>query len=91
MVPTPPQIARQRPKPLLRRSDEAIQRARLAHHRRHLGRGLRQHLNLIFAESSGLDGLHHQHALQNAPVDQRNARERLVSVFAGFAKYLKRG
>ena len=40
VVPAPPQIARQRPQPLLGGSDKAIQSARFAHHRAHLGRGL---------------------------------------------------
>ena len=40
VVPAPPQIARQRPEPLLGGRDEAIQSASFADHRRHLGRGL---------------------------------------------------
>ena len=47
VVPAPPQVARQRPQPFLRGSDKAVQRARLADHRRDLGRGLYQHANFI--------------------------------------------
>ena len=89
MVPAPPQVARQCPEPLLQRSDKAIQRSRLAHDRSHLRRRFRQHANFIFAEDAGLDGLHHQHALQNAAIDQRNAQERLVGLFAGLPEVLE--
>ena len=33
-------------------------------------------------KTRGFDGLHHQNALQNAAIDQRNAEERLVGVLA---------
>ena len=33
----------------------------------------------------GVDGLHHEDALQHAAVNQWNAEEGLVSIFAGFA------
>ena len=89
VVPAPPQIARQRPEPLLRGRDEAVERARFAHHRRHLRGGLRQHADLVFAESPRLHGLHHQNALQHAAVDQRHAQKRLVGVFAGFPEILE--
>ena len=82
MVPAPPHIARQRPQPLLRRGDEAVQSARLADHRRHLAGRLHQHANLVFAKDARLLGLHHQHALQNAAIDQRNAQEGVVLLFA---------
>ena len=86
VVPAPPQVARQRPQALLRRSDEAVQGARFADDRSHLGSGLAQHANFIFPKDTGRDGLHYQHALQHAAVDQRNAEKRLVSLFAGFAE-----
>ena len=35
---------------------------------------------------AALDGLHDQHALQHASIDQRNAEERLVIVFASLVK-----
>ena len=89
VVPAPPQISRQRPQPLLDGRDEAVQRARFAHHRRHLGRRLGQHANLVFRKHSRFHRLHHQHALQHAAIDQRNAQEGLVGVFAGFAEILE--
>ena len=59
--------------------------------RRDLGGGLGQHPHFIFAKDAGLDGLHHQNALQHAAIDQRNAEERLVSIFAGFLEVLEAG
>ena len=35
------------------------------------------------------DGLHDQHALQNAAIDERNAEKRLIGVFARFAEILE--
>ena len=84
MIPTPPQVARERPKAFLRRSDEAIEGARLADHRRHFARGLREHANLVVAKHARILGLHNQNALQNAAIDQRNAEKRVVIFFAGF-------
>ena len=89
VVPAPPQIARQRPQPLLRGRDEAVQRARFADHRRHLRGRLHQHPHFVVAKDARLDGLHHQHALQNASIDQRNAQKRLVGIFARFAEILE--
>ena len=89
VVPAPPQIARQRPQPLLRGSDEAIQRARLAHHRRDLRGRLGQHLDFVVRESARLDRLHHQNALQNSAIDQRHAEKGLVGLFARFAEILE--
>ena len=40
---------------------------------------------------AGFDGLHHQHALQNAAIDQRNAEKRLIVVLTGFAEILEAG
>src|SRR5438477_218158 len=60
MIPAPPEITSQRPEPLLRRSDEAIERAGFTHHRGHLGRGLSQHAHLVLAKRPRLHRLHHQ-------------------------------
>jgi hypothetical protein len=75
VIPAPPQIAGERPEPLLHRRDEAIQRARFADHRRHLRGRFHQHLHFVVGEGARFDGLHHQHALQHALIDQRNAAE----------------
>ena len=91
MVPTPPQIARQRPEPLLQRGDEAIERSRFAYYRSDLRGRLRQHSNFFFAEHAGFDGLHHQNSLQNAPFNQGNAEKRLVSILARIPKILEPG
>ncbi len=86
VVPAPPQVAGERPEPLLHGRDEAIQRARFAYHRRHLRGGLHQHLHFVVGEGAGFDGLNHQHALQDALIDQRNAAKRLVGLFARLAE-----
>ncbi len=86
LIPAPPQIARDRPQFFLRRGDEAIERARLADHRRYLRRRFGQHANFIVRKSSGLDRLHHQDALQHAAVDDGDAQEGLVGIFARLAE-----
>ena len=78
VVPTPPQVARQRPQPFLGGSDKAVERAGFADHRADLGRGLGQHADFILAEDPGRNGLDYQNSLQDAAIDQRNAQERLV-------------
>ena len=57
---------------------------RLAHHGRNLARRLHKHANLILLKDARLLGLHHQHALQHAAIDQRHAQERAILVFARF-------
>ncbi len=91
VVPTPPQIARQGPQPLLQRSNETIKRSGFAHNWSDLGGRFRQHSNLVFAENAGLDRLHDQNALQNSAIDQRNSQERLVGILASVPKILKPG
>ncbi len=89
VIPTPPQVAGQRPQPLLCRSNEAVERTRLGDHRRYLRRGLRQHPNLVFAIQPLLDGLHHQHSLQHTAVQQRHSKKGLEVILIGFAKILE--
>ena len=72
MVPTPPEIARQRPQPLLQRCDKTIERAGLTDHRSDLGGSFRQHPNFVFAEGTRFNGLNHQNTLQHASIDQGN-------------------
>ncbi len=84
VVPAPPHVARQFPELLLRGRNKPVERPRLAHHGRNLGRRLHQHANFIVAKDSRVLGLHHQHALQNAAVDQRHAEKGVVLLFARF-------
>ena len=91
VIPAPPNIAGERPKPLLGRCDEAIEGASLADDGRDLGGSLDQHLHFIFAEDPGLDGLHHQNTLQDAAVDERHAKKGVVGVFAGFLEVFEAG
>ncbi len=91
VIPAPPQIARERPQALLCGRDEAIERAGLADHGRHLHGGGDQHARILLAELAHGGGLQHQHALQRAAVNQGNAQERLVGILAGFAKVLETG
>ncbi len=92
VIPAPPQVARQRPQPLLRGRDEAIERAGFADHRRDLRGGLRQHANLFRVKDARLDGLHHQDALQDAAIDEGNSEKRLIASPRPLRrKYLKRG
>ncbi len=89
VVPAPPQVAGQRPEPLLDRRDETVEGAGFAHHGRNPLRGLGEQTNLIFRKDPRLHGLNHQNALQHAAIDQRNSQERLVSILAGFAEVLE--
>src|SRR5208282_1833944 len=91
VVPAPPQIPGQRPEPLLRGRDEAVESAGLAHHRRYLGGRLHQHPNLVFVEDARLDGLYDENTLQDAAIDQRNSEERLVAIFVGLFEMLEAG
>jgi hypothetical protein len=89
MVPTPPQIASESPKPFLRGSDEAIERASLADHWRHLGSSLREHMDFILSKYAGLNSLNDKNTLQNAAVNQRDSQKRLISVFARVTEILE--
>ena len=89
MVPAPPQVARQRPQPFLGGSNKAIEGPRFAYHRPNLDCRLDQHPHFILAKDPGRDGLDHQDSLQNAAIDQGNAEEGLVCVFAGFTEVLE--
>jgi hypothetical protein len=89
MVPAPPQVARQRPEPLLRRADEAVEGTRLAHHGSDLVGGVDQHANLVLAEDARLPGLHDEHALQDSAVDEGHAEEGVVLLFAGLLEVLE--
>ena len=89
VIPAPPQVAGQRPEPLLGRRDETVEGAGFAHHVRNPVRGLGEQTNLIFRENSRLHGLNHQNALQHAAINEGNSQERLVSILAGFAEVLE--
>ena len=89
VIPAPPQIAGQRPQPLLSRRDETVERARFAHDVRYPVRRLGEQTNLILREDSRLQGLHHQNALQHAAIDERNSQERVVIVLASLAEVLE--
>jgi hypothetical protein len=70
----------------LRRRYELIEGARLANDRRHLGRGFDEHLDFLTAKGPRLDCLNNQDALENAALDKRNAKKRLVLIFARLAE-----
>ena len=78
-----------RPEAFLRGSDEAVEGARLAHDRRNLRGGRRQHLAFVFSKGTRFDGLQDQNALQHASVNQRNPEKRLIGIFPGFTEVLK--
>ena len=88
-VPTPPEILRQRQQPLMAGRDEEPTRARLADDRRQLRPGCHQQAHLAPIERARLDGLDDQHALQEPPIDQRHAQERVVGILARLAEILE--
>jgi hypothetical protein len=89
VVPTPPQIARQRPQALLGRRNKTVEHARLAHHRRYFGGSVGEQTDFFILENARINRLHHDHALQHAPVNHRHAQKRLIRVFARFAEILE--
>ena len=91
VVPTPAEIAGDRPKTLLGRGDEPVQRARLADHGRDLAGGFSQLANLIFPKYPRILGLHHENTLQNAAVDERHAQEGVVYLFPRLLEVLEAG
>lgn len=88
VIPTPPEVARERPEALLGGRDEAVEHARVAHHGRDLRGGFHQHADLFRFENAGLDGLDHEHALEHAAIDERHSKERLELLFARLAEEL---
>ncbi len=86
VIPAPPQIARERPQPFLRRRDKAIEGARFADDGRDFARPPPSASRLRRQGRREARRLHHEHALQNAVIDQGHAEKRLISVFAGFAE-----
>jgi hypothetical protein len=89
MVPAPPDVAGQRPEPLLHRGNKAVERARLTDHRSHLRGRLRQHANLVFTIGAWFLGLNHQDPLQKPAIDQRHAQKRVVFLFARSTEVLE--
>ncbi len=89
VIPAPPQVASERPEPLLGRRDETIEGAGFAHHGRNPVRSLREQTNLSFREDPRLQGLNHQNTLQHTSINEGNSEERLIIILAGFAEILK--
>src|SRR5580658_7266108 len=84
VIPAPPQVARERPEALLRRSDEAVQSTRLADHGSDLVRSFYQHTDFRLAEDPRVFGLNDEHTLQNAPIDEGHAQKGVIDLFARF-------
>ena len=75
-IPAPPDVVGQRPEAFLRGGDEAVEGARFADDRRDLVGRFDQHADLIVAKGARFLGLHDQHALQDAAIDDRARRGR---------------
>ena len=86
LVPTPPEVAREGPQTLMHGRNETVEGTGFAYDWSHLRGGLGEHLNFIFSEDAGLDGLHYENTLQDAAIDQGNTEEGLVRVLARFAE-----
>ena len=91
VVPTPAEISSDGPETLLNRSNEAVQGARLADHRRDLVCGFAQHADFMLSKDPRLLCLNDQNALQNAAVDERDAEEGVIYLFARFLEVFKAG
>ena len=70
----------------MRGRQELAERARFADDRRQLRAGGRQQPHDVLAVGARLHRLQHQHALQQAPIDQRHSDEGVIRVFAGFTE-----
>ena len=88
-VPAPPQVRRERRQAAMRGRQELAERARFADDGRHLRAGGRQQPHDVLAVGARLHRLQHQHALQQAPIDDRHPDEGVVRILAGFAEVLE--
>lgn len=88
-VPAPPHVPRKRPEPALERPDRLVALADLRDEGTDLARRQQQRGDLVVGEAALLDRLHDQHALQQLPVDQGDAEERVVRVLAGLREVLE--
>ena len=73
----------------MHRRHEVPDGARLADNRRELCAGRGQHAHVVVAERARLGGLHDEHALKHAPIDDRHAKERAIRILAGLAEVLE--
>ena len=89
VIPAPPQVAGQRPEPLLYGRYKTVERTGFTDDVRNPVRGLGELRNLTFRKDSRLERLQHQHPLQHTAIDQWNSEERLVGILAGFDEILK--
>src|SRR5258707_889660 len=86
VVPAPPEISREGPQAFLSGSDETRQITGLADDGGNLGGRIGQHPDFLVQKDAGLNGLNHKYALQNAPLDDGNSKERLELILACFTK-----
>ena len=89
LVPAPPQVAGQAAQALLRRRDELPLGAGQADDVRELVPGRADGRDHGGIERPRGYGLHHQHALQQAAVDERDAEERAIRILAGVLEVLE--
>ena len=85
-VPAPPQVRRERRQAAMRGRQELAERARFADDGRHLRAGGRQQPHDVLAVGARLHRLQHQHALQQAPIDDRHSDEGVIRILAGFTE-----
>jgi hypothetical protein len=91
VIPAPPHVAGQLPEFFLGGGYEAVEGARLTDDGRNLAGGVGEHADLALAEDPRLLGLDHEHALQNAAVDDGHAEKGVVFLFAGILEVLVAG
>src|SRR5215831_8909348 len=89
VIPAPPKVAREGPKALLQWRNKTVERASFTDDGGNLRGRICEHADLIGAENACLNGLDHEHTLEDAPVDQRYTKEGLVGIFAGVPKILE--
>ncbi len=90
-VPAPPEIAGEGPETLLRGGDEAVEGAGFADDGSDLVGCFDEHTDLGFAEGARLFGLDDKNALEDAAIDERDAKEGVVSLFAGLLEVFVTG
>ena len=89
LIPTPPEISRQRPESFLRRCDKAIEGASFTDDGRNLVSGLDEHANFSLLKYARILGLDHENTLKDSAVDQGYTEERVICLFARFLHELE--
>ncbi len=91
VIPAPPEVLRQLAQPVMRRRHEVLRRSSIVHEGSQLRPRHRQHPDVVIAERARAGGLHDEHALEHAVVNNRHAQEGPVRILARVTEILEAG